>query len=181
MKKEKKPLIIAIAAVSGGGKTTISTHLNERLKDSKILLFDEYDFDGPDDIIDWIDNGANYDEWNLAPLIRDIEALLTEPLDYIVLDFPFAYKHFETSKFIDFAVFVDTPLDIAMARRVCRDFKNNSVENILMDMEGYISQGRRGYLEMLETVKPNSDIIVDGTLPVSEIVSILSQYLDQIS
>ncbi len=32
MKKEKKPLVIAIAAVSGGGKTTISTHLNKRLK-----------------------------------------------------------------------------------------------------------------------------------------------------
>lgn len=181
MKKEKKPLIIAIAAVSGGGKTTISTHLNERLKNSKILLFDDYDFDGPDDIIDWIDNGANYDEWNLAPLIKDIEALLTEPLDYIVLDFPFAYKHFEMSKLIDFTVFIDTPLDIAMARRISRDFKNSSMENILMDMEGYISQGRRGYLEMLETIKPNSDIIVDGTLPVSEIVRIISQYLEQMS
>ncbi|MFJ8089885.1 hypothetical protein ACIQ7N_17000 [Lysinibacillus sp. NPDC095746] len=180
MKKEKQPLVIAIAAVSGGGKTTISTHLNERLQNSKILFFDEYDFDGPDDIIDWIDNGANYDEWNLAPLIRDLEGLLTEPLDYIVLDFPFAYKHSKTSKFFDFTVFIDTPLDIAMARRVSRDFKNSTVENILMDMEGYISQGRRGYLEMLETIKPNSDIIVDGTLPVFEIVSIISQYIEQI-
>lgn len=27
----KKPLVIAIAAVSGGGKTTITTHLNEIL------------------------------------------------------------------------------------------------------------------------------------------------------
>lgn len=36
-------------------------------------------------------------------------------------------------------------------------------------MENYISQGRRGYLEMLNTLKHNSDIIVDGTLSVSEI------------
>jgi len=180
MKKGKQPLVIAIAAVSGGGKTTISKHLNERLQNSKILFFDEYDFDGPDDIIDWIDNGANYDEWNLAPLMSDLEVLLTKPLNYIVMDFPFAYKHSKTSKFIDFTVFIDTPLDIAMARRVSRDFKNSTVENILMDMEGYISQGRRGYLEMLETIKPNSDIIVDGTLPVLEIVSIISQYIEQI-
>ncbi|MGB2873123.1 hypothetical protein [Psychrobacillus psychrotolerans] len=37
------------------------------------------------------------------------------------------------------------------------------------------SQGRQGYLEMLNTIKPNSDIIVDGTLSISEIVSIISQ------
>ncbi|WP_313893940.1 hypothetical protein [Psychrobacillus sp.] len=178
MKKGKLPLVIAIASVSGGGKTTIATHLNERLQNSKTLFFDDYDFDGPDDIIDWVDNGANYDEWNLAPFIRDLETLLTESLDYIVLDFPFAYKHSKTSKFIDLAVFIDTPLDIAMARRVTRDFKNNSVENILMDMKNYISQGRRGYLEMLITIKPNSEIIVDGTLSISEIVNIISNSLE---
>lgn len=175
MKKRELPLVIAIAAVSGGGKTTIATHLNERLQNAKTLFFDEYDFEGPDDIIDWVDNGANYDDWNLAPLIKDLEALLTEPLDYVVMDFPFAYKHFKTSKLIDFVVFIDTPLDIAMARRVIRDFKGNSVENIFLDMNNYISKGRRGYLEMLSTIKPNSDIIVDGTLPISEIVSIIAQ------
>lgn len=169
MNKGKLPLVIAIAGVSGGGKTTIAKHLNERLYNSKTLFFDDYDFDVPNDMIDWVDKGANYDEWNLAPLIRDLKGLLSEPLDYIVLDFPFAYKHSKTSKLIDLTVFIDTPLDIAMARRVIRDFRNSSNESILIEMENYISQGRRGYLEMLKTIKPNSDIIVDGTLSVSKI------------
>ena len=175
MKKAKHPLVIAVAAVSGGGNTTITTHLNEILQNSKTLYFDDYNFEGPNSIIEWVANGSNYDDWNLAPLITDLESLLTEPLDYIIMDFPFAYKHFKTSKLIDFTVFIDTPLDIAMARRVTRDFKNSSVENILLDMKSYISQGRQGYLEMLNTIKPNSDIIVDGTLSISEIVSIISQ------
>ncbi|MBO1583311.1 AAA family ATPase [Bacillus sp. XF8] len=169
MNKEKLPLVIAIAGVSGGGKSTIAKHLNERLHNSKTLFFDDYDFDVPNDIIDWVDKGANYDEWNLAPLIRDLKGLLSEPLDYILLDFPFAYKHSKTSKLIDLTVFIDTPLDIAMARRVIRDFRNSSNESILIEMENYISQGRRGYLEMLKTIKPNSDIIVDGTLSVSKV------------
>ncbi|WP_205138013.1 AAA family ATPase [Virgibacillus halotolerans] len=169
MEKGKPPLVIAIAGVSGGGKTTIAKHLNEKLQNSKALFFDDYDFDGPDNIIDWIDKGADYDEWDLAPLIRDLEALLTKPLDYIVLDFPFAFKHAKTSNLIDLAVYIDTPLDIAMARRVIRDFKNSSNKHILIEMENYISQGRRGYLEMLKSIKPNSDIIVDGTLSVSKI------------
>uniref|UniRef100_UPI001C2D9B6F hypothetical protein n=1 Tax=Bacillus sp. Xin1 TaxID=2740676 RepID=UPI001C2D9B6F len=49
------------------------------------------------------------------------------------------------------------------------DFRNSSNESILIEMENYISQGRRGYLEMLKTIKPNSDIIVDGTLSVSKV------------
>lgn len=166
---KKLPLVVAIAGVSGGGKTTIAKHLNEKLQNSKTLFFDDYDFDGPDDIIDWVDKGANYDEWNFAPLIKDLETLLTETLDYIVLDFPFAYKHSTTSKLIDFAVFIETPLDIAMARRVIRDFKDSSNEKILIEMENYIAKGRRGYLEMIKTIKPISNIIVDGTLSVSEI------------
>lgn len=170
--KEKAPyvpIVIAIAGVSGGGKTTIAKHLNERLHNSKTLFFDDYDFDGPDDVIDWVDKGPNYDEWDLAPLIKDLKGLLADSLDYIVLDFPFAYKHSKISKLIDLTVFIDTPLDIAMARRIIRDFKDSSNESILIEMENYISQGRRGYLEMLNTIKPNSDIIVDGTLSVSEI------------
>ncbi|WP_144032224.1 hypothetical protein [Amphibacillus jilinensis] len=95
--------------------------------------------------------------------------LLSEPLDYILLDYPFAYKHKKVSILIDLAIYIDTPLDIAMARRLIRDFKNSSTENILFDLENYVLRGRRGYLEMLKTIKPNSDIIVDGTLSISKI------------
>jgi uridine kinase len=95
------------------GKTTIASHLKGKLSNSKAIYFDDYDFDAPEDIIEWIDNGCNPDDWNLSPLIRDIKKCLTEPLDYVILDFPFAYLHSKTSKLIDFAVFIDTPLDIA--------------------------------------------------------------------
>ncbi|MUK90216.1 AAA family ATPase [Ornithinibacillus sp. L9] len=164
MKKVMSPLVIAVGGVSGGGKTTVSNHLHERLSNSKLLHFDDYNFEGPNDIIDWVDRGANYDEWNLDPFIRDINTLLKESLDYIFLDYPFAYRHTKTSEFIDYTVYIDTPLDIAMARRVLRDFNENSNESILSEMKNYVAQGRRGYLEMLKSIKPKSDLIVDGTL-----------------
>ncbi len=145
MRNGKRPFVIAIAAVSGGGKTTTTTQLHESLPNASSLYFDDYDFDGPDDMIRWVDNGADYDEWNLDPLIRDLKALLNEPLDYIVVDFPFAYKHAATK----------------------------SLEHIMAEMNNYVSQGRRGYLEMLHSIKPTCDMIVDGTLPVHEIVSMI--------
>lgn len=173
MQEKKTPYVIAIAAVSGGGKTTITTNLNEALQNCKCLYFDEYDFDGPDDIIDWVDSGPNYDEWNLSPLIKDLQSLITESLDYVVIDYPFAYRQTSIKDFIDLAVFIDTPLDVAMARRIVRDYKDSTVEDIIMDMTNYVHRGKRGYLEMLHSIKPNSDIVVDGNLTVDEILNII--------
>ncbi|KUP23630.1 hypothetical protein [Paenibacillus sp. DMB5] len=43
-----KPCVIAVAAVSGGGKTSAANALRERLTDAVALYFDDYDFEGPD-------------------------------------------------------------------------------------------------------------------------------------
>jgi uridine kinase len=173
--KRKVPMVIAIAGVSGGGKTTIATYLKGKLPNSKTIYFDDYDFDGPADIIEWIEKGGDPDEWDLSPLISDLGKLNSETLDFIIVDFPFAYLHRQISNLIDFAVFIDTPLDVAMARRISRDFANGSAEDILLDLDNYLSGGRKGYLAMLNTTKPNSDLIVDGTLPVSEIAGIIAK------
>jgi uridine kinase len=173
MIKEKTPFVIAISAVSGGGKTTITKLLNQKLHNSKILFFDEYNFNGPDDIINWVDNGGDANDWDVSPLIKDLQVLLTESLDYIILDFPFSYKHSQVSKFIDFSIFIDTPLDIALARRVTRDFCNSSTEDILSEMKNYTSRGRRGYLNMLETIKPDADFVIDGTLQAAEVINVI--------
>ncbi len=45
MVNKQKPFIVAIAAVSGGGKTTMTTRLNDFLTNSKALYFDNYEFD----------------------------------------------------------------------------------------------------------------------------------------
>lgn len=169
---DKKTKIISIAAVSGGGKTTITERLTHELKNSKALYFDSYTFDNcPADICKWIEDGANYDEWVLTPLINDIQHLLQNSyLDYIIVDYPFAYLNSEMGKFIDVTIFIDTPLDIAMARRILRDFKEDTMSEIHNDLKHYITYARKAYLEALHTVKPNSDIVLDGSLSVGEII-----------
>ncbi|MCB2312999.1 hypothetical protein LGL55_17145 [Clostridium tagluense] len=180
----KKTLVIAIAAVSGGGKTTITTQLNKKLYNSKALFFDDYEFDGPDDICDWLKRGADYNEWKLTPLINDLCSLLSNPvlsLDCILLDYPFAYKHNKMREYIDFTIFIDTPLDIAMARRILRDFKGLSSDNIRKDLDIYLSCGRLAYLEALNSIKPNSDFIIDGSLSVDVIVNQIYERINGIS
>jgi uridine kinase len=168
-----KPKIIAIAAVSGGGKTTVTSRLSQVLNNSKTFYFDDYDFEGPDDIIDWVERGADCNEWNLEPLISDLRNLMSaEEVEFIIIDYPFARLH-KNLKNIDLSIFIDTPLDIAMARRIIRDFRNMNSEAILGDISNYLSHGRRGYESMLLTTKPNSDLIIDGSLSVDEIVNII--------
>ena len=175
----KKTKIITIAAVSGGGKTTVTERLTHKLMNSKALYFDSYNFDNcPADICKWIDDGANYNEWVLTPLIKDIQHLIRDSnVDYIILDYPFAYLNSEMRQFIDVTIFIDTPLDIAMARRILRDFKEDTMSEIHNDLKHYITYARKGYLEALHTVKPNSDIVLDGALSIDEIINQIEEEL----
>ena len=86
----------------------------------------------------------------------------------MLLDYPFAYCHKELSKYIDCAIFVDTPLDIALARRVLRDMKDASAEKIREDMEVYFKYARTAYAQMLKDVLPSSDYVIDGTKELEE-------------
>ena len=98
--------------------------------------------------------------------------LSSQDVEYLLLDYPFSRLHNDL-KFIDLTVFIDTPLDIAMARRLIRDYTGAESEYIIGDLSTYLSRGRNAYLNMLKTIKPNSDLIIDGSLPVDEIVNAL--------
>ncbi|MDZ4993341.1 hypothetical protein GNF80_10240 [Clostridium perfringens] len=176
----KRPIVITIAAVSGGGKTTIINALNNKLNLSKALYFDDYDFEEyPEDLFQWVQSGADYNAWNIEILANDIKHLLSQSnLNYILIDYPFAYKNDKVSPYIDYTIFIDTPLDIALARRILRDMINEPVDLLKNDLNYYLSRGRSAYLEMLNTIKPNSDLIIDGSLSIDNIVS---QIIEKIS
>ena len=163
MKPINSPKIIAIASVSGGGKTTAVANVTEQLPNAKALYFDDYDFQGPDDFLQWLYRGTDYNEWNLEPMLADIRKLLAEPLNFIILDFPFARLHNDSRLYMDFTVFIDTPLDIALSRRIMRDFADSSGNEIRADIEYYAKEGRSAYLQMLADIKPDSDLVVDGS------------------
>ena len=66
----EKPKVIAISAVSGGGKTTVIKELARKYKKSKIISFDDYTFPNtPRDYYQWSTNGADCNLWKMC--IRD--------------------------------------------------------------------------------------------------------------
>lgn len=163
---------IAIAAVTAGGKTTAVKGIKNKLKNVQSLHFDDYSFEGAvEDFHKWVVDGANYNVWNLKPLEDDIIAIKNSgKCEYLVLDYPFAYCHHMIKKYIDVAIFIDTPLDIALARHILRDMSDSTGEEIREELDGYLKYSRIAYEQMRKDILPSSDYVVDGSLDANEIV-----------
>jgi uridine kinase len=169
----KKTAVIAVSGVTAGGKTTTINELKLKFKNTKSLHFDDYDFEGEvDNFHQWVIDGANYNVWKLEPLKKDILKLKEDnEVQYILLDYPFAYKNDLIKPLIDCAIFIDTPLDIAMARRVLRDMSNATGHEIREEMSIYLKYARIAYEEMLNTILPNSDYVINGNMELDKIVN----------
>ncbi len=120
-----------------------------------------------------MDEGADVNRFNLELLIKDIEQLQKKELDFILLDYPFGHRHNKMAKYIDVSIFIDTPLDIALGRRLLRDYKGLSEKNIFNDIEQYLSTGRQTYISSMNLAIEDADIIVDGSKPLNDIINLI--------
>ena len=169
----KKPFVISISGTSGSGKTTLAQALMERLGNAAVFHFDSIQADllGRD-YNAWSEAGADCNEWKLSPITDAIKCMLTEPLDYILIDYPFGKAHRDVGEYVDFDVWVDVPLDVALARRILRDFirrdtarrplKEETTEEVATYLDFYLARHRASYPRHEETVKPFADLVVDG-------------------
>ena len=185
-------VIIGISAVTGGGKTTVALRLTEVLEDTIALHFDDYDDTNvhPNDIQGWFAAGADYDAYETPVFTGHLQALKAgrtirypigdvtiAPARYVVADAPLGRAHADSGRFIDLMVFIDTPLDIAMARRVLREIDreeyrtpDEALQYVKDELSGYLAQARPIYEEFQERMRATSDLIVDGTFSIDEIV-----------
>ena len=166
-----KPYIISINAISGGGNTTLTKLVAKSLKNSKAFHFDEFDSTNiyPENFYDWSIRGANIEEFDCPGMQKAItESISDNVVDYIIIDFPFGRDHSRLKRDIDLSVFIDTPLDVAMARRIIRDFIDDAsdtadsrLKRLKEDLSYYVSRARYPYLDAYRH-KNNCDLILDG-------------------
>lgn len=169
--------IISVSAVTAGGKTTVVNAIKDRLPRTASLHFDDYSFEGEvEDFSKWISEGADVHVWDLSPLKADIERIIRSgEYDYLLLDYPFAYQHQMIKDYLDCCIFINTPLDIALARRVLRDMKEATADEIRNEMDTYLKYARIAYVQMLKDHLPSSDYVIDGTLSIEEIVNEIAE------
>ena len=192
---------IAVSSVSGGGKTTLVKRAAELLQGTT-LFFDDYASvsEYPPDMKKWVEEGANVNQWRTPRFAQDLAALrrgecIVSPIDgteivpsgFIVIEEPMGREREEMARLIDFVVVIETPLEIALARRLSRDLALISLAEIekatkeqLADgivkivtymkdyLDEYLDAGRDLYMAVQERAKATSDLILDGSLTVEE-------------
>jgi uridine kinase len=165
----RKPFVVSINAVSGGGKTTVSELVRQDLS-ATLLSFDDFDDTNvhPGDLCEWAVNGANLLEFDFPGMATAVQTALEDhSTEFIVLDYPFGRDHPRFRPIIDLSVFIDTPLDVAMARRILRDYVPVSsggvdqLQSLREEMAHYVKRARIAYLDTMRH-KETSDLVLDG-------------------
>lgn len=179
--KKTQPIIIGISGISGAGKSTLVEKLADALQ-ATFLIWDDFDeiSQQPEDYVKWYESSRNYDEWvydDLANTLKELKkghkvicpATKRElfPTNYILFDAPLGYCHKATGKYIDFLICLDTPLDIALARRLLRDYRSHSEpQKMLEELDNYLTLSRPLYI--LSPEEKVCDLLIDGSMPVDK-------------
>ena len=170
-------VIIGISAVTGGGKTAVALRLTEVLEDAVALHFDDYDDTNvhPVDLQRLVlltEQTTMPTRPRSLPItcgrlkagrthpLSDWERARVGPAKYVVADAPLGRAHSDSGRFIDLMVFIDTPLDVAMARRILRDIdrqkrtdSDEALHYVKDELSGYLAQARPIYEEFQERMR----------------------------
>ena len=182
--------VIAVAGPAGAGKTSLVQALRAILDDSSTIFIDDYQRvtrEPVQRLTHWMSSGADFDQLDIPVLGEHLERLrrgesVTEPVrlvpiearKYILFETHFGRAHRATGAHIDLLAWLDTPLDVALARNVRGLLAPMlpgggvapSAERIAA-LSGYLEkyvEAVRPLLELqVEKVSADADIRLDGT------------------
>jgi uridine kinase len=182
--------VIGVAGAAGAGKTTLVQALVAIMQDAAALHIDNYQQitrQPVDKLMQWMERGADFDEFSIPALPADLEKLkrgqpIRDPITgaeiaarkYIVLETHFGRAHRATGRYIDLLIWIDTPLDIALARNV-KDFLLPVLQEppaqapreravwVYNYIDNYLKNVRKLVTMQQDKVATDADIVVDGS------------------
>lgn len=170
-----KSFVIVISGVTASGKTTLINALQKQLTDSKIISFDDYSIDALPSAppIDRLLKEA-VNQYDISTLMNDFLTAYGK-CHYLLVDFPFGYKHQVLKPYINQVFYVQTPLDICLARQVLRDYPDKSGSEIRSWLKTYLEFARPMFVDNQQYISEDADLIIDGTLGLTEKVKLILQ------
>jgi uridine kinase len=182
--------VIAVAGAVGAGKSALVSALGSMLSGTTSIHFDHYEQmtrQPIDDVRRWMDAGADIDTLPVPGLGEALEALKQGyavmdpatnaqilPAQHILFETQFGRAHSQSGRHVDFLAWIDTPLDIALARKV-RQFARELDSRDPAEAAAFgawLSAYLDNYLGVVgqllrfqrEKVAAQADIVVDGLL-----------------
>jgi len=180
--------VVAVAAPIGGGKSSLVRALAQALGDAATIHFDHYERatdKSVAELVEWMGRGADFDELSAPNLARDLAALkggasVVDPLTqaeiapgrYVVFEMPLGREYSATAPLINVLIWVDVPLDIALARKL-KEFtgsflsrQQGAPQEFVVWVDNYLDHYLtviRDVLGIQQTrVRAKADVVVDG-------------------
>jgi energy-coupling factor transporter ATP-binding protein EcfA2 len=181
--------VIAIAGPVGAGKSTLVRGLAGAMDDTTVIHFDHYErmTEQPiEEVRRWMEAGADLNRMPVPGLADALGALkeghpVRDPLSgarvpaagRILFETQFGRQHADTGRHIDFLIWIETPLDLALARKV-RQFASGIDPRNAGEVAGF-GPWLEGYLDnyvnvvgsllrmQRDTVGADADCVVDGS------------------
>ena len=160
--------VVGVAGPAGGGKTTLVQRLVAALGDATAIYMDNYQRFTQEPtrrIAQWMERGADFDEFVIEALPEHLERLKDgrEPgPKYLIFETHLGRAHRATGRFIDLLFWLDTPLDIALARNVKDLIAARQGAAVYGFVESYLADVRRLRVMQRERVAVGADVVLDG-------------------
>lgn len=184
-----KPKVIGIVGGSGSGKTTVTKRIIEELTKEKVVLIEQdyyykdqshmtmeerikTNYDHPDafdnellcsQLADLIaGKTVEMPRYDYVNHTRSSEIVVQKPQDIIIVEGLFGLYSKQIRDFLDIKIFVDTPSDIRILRRLLRDMneRGRSVDSVINQ---YLTSVRPMHEQYIQPSKQYADIIIpDG-------------------
>ncbi len=176
--------VVAIAGPPGAGKSTLAHALAQTLGDAGVLEFDCYEratARSLEDLAQWLREGADFNALAAPGLREDLEQLKTSASPkYLLFEMPLGREHTPTAHLIDLLIWIDLPLDVALARKlrqILHSPQGNALPWLHGYLEGYLTVVREVLVVQHDRVRPGADLFVDGSGDFQQTAAIIQQRL----
>ncbi len=176
-----RPFVVGLSGLPGSGKTTLLKLLSRDYPRAETVAYDRF-HPGLDEhqIQDWIRRNGDPNELTLTALIAELDRLTAAGNEgasrtLVLFETAFGRVHHATGAFIDLSIWIDTPLDLALARanlvfldNVARSPKLSAATDFIPWLMRYMQDYpllRRTYLTVSERAAASADLVIDGIQP----------------